>query len=350
MRVGVLGGTRFIGVHLVRALLERGDEVVVLHRGLTHEPESFPRPVTRVLGDRRDPGALDALLARPLDAVFDLCGYDAADAEPLLARRGRFGAHAFVSTSSVYRVPPPVPYDEAAPLVVDPATYGGGKRAAEELILASSRPGRPSVVLRPQAVTGPWGAAQSLHALSRAAADAPVLLRPGTEDRRLCPLWIGDLVAALLRAIEETRAAGRAFDLAGPDAVTAADFIRAAAGACGGRAETRSLSPAAASRLPWLGLPWLTHDLVAAGESARAVLGVQGTPLAETLARTWAWAGQDPRRTLLRLDRGEADALAGRLPPRWRRLAWSASDGARAPLSAAKRRLRALAARSRGRR
>lgn len=341
MRIGVLGGTHFIGVHLAQALLARGDDITLLHRGLTTEPVPFTRPVSRILGDRRDPRALDDLLARPLDAIFDLSAYGPDDIVPMLHRSGRFGAYALVSTSSVYRIPAPVPYAEDAPTLDDPATYGGGKLAAEAMILASSKPGHPTIALRPQAVTGPYGGAQALHALRRAAAGTPVLLRPGTEDRRLCPLWVGDIVAALLRAIEEPRAAGLAFDLAGPDPVTAADFARAAARACGGTANVQMMSAATASSLPWLGLPWLDHDLVATCASARTVLGIQGTPLSETLARTWAWACLPPRRTALILDRGEADALAGRITPRWRRLAWSAVDRARAPLSKVKRRLQA---------
>ncbi|MBI3565976.1 MAG: NAD-dependent epimerase/dehydratase family protein [Elusimicrobia bacterium] len=349
MRVGVLGGTRFIGVHLVRALLERGDEVAILHRGVSREPAHFPRSVVRVLGDRRDPSALDRFLVRPLDAVFDLSAYGPDDVAPVLARRGRFSSYAFVSTSSVYRVPPPAPYDESAPRVDADDSYGGSKRAAEDLVLASSRPGRPAISLRPQAVTGPWGAEQALHALRRAAAGTPVLVRPGTDGRRLCPLWVGDLVDALLRAVERPRAAGLALDLAGPDAVDPLGFVRAAAAACGGRAETLALPPTAAAETPWLGLPWLTHDLVASGALAASVLGGTRTPLEATLSRTWDWARRDARRIAPRGERGEADALAGRTTPFWRRAAWRAADAARTPLRAAKRGLRSLAARAEAR-
>lgn len=332
MRIGVLGGTRFIGVHLVRALLDRGDEAVLLNRGISREPEPFARPLERVLGDRRDPRALDRMLARPLDAIIDLCAYSPADVTPLLERRGRFGAYAFLSTSSVYHVPPPLPYDEASPRLHEANTYGGNKRAAEDLVLASSGANRRAVVLRPQAVTGPWGAEQALYALRRAAAGAPVLLRPGTKRRRLCPLWVGDLVEALLKAIEEPRAAGQAFDLCGPDAVDAEDFIAAAAHACGGRCETRELTPGQAKAAPWLGLPWLDYDLVGVGAPARERLSLKPMPLAETLKRTWAWAERNASSFLP--DRGEAAAALGRMPSAWQRLAWGLADGARNALRA----------------
>lgn len=340
MKVGVIGGTRFIGVHLVRALLRRGDEPILLNRGLSREPEAFSRPVERIRGDRRDPRALDRLLARPLDAVIDLCGYKPADVAPVLERGGRFGTYAFVSTSSVYRVPAPVPYDESTLRRSEANTYGGDKAAAENLVLQASRPGRPAVVLRPQAVTGPWGAEQALHALKRAAAKAPVLLRPGTEKRRLCPLWVGDLVEALLKAVEEPRAAGRAFDLAGPDAVDAAGFVAAAARACGGRGETVPMTSAQAETCPWLGLPWLDHDLVASGSLAREFLTPNPTPLAVSLERTWAWASAEPALSDHIPDRGEADAACVRETPAWRRFGWSLSDAALASARAARRAMR----------
>lgn len=331
MNVGVLGGTRFIGVHLVRALLDRGDEPILLNRGVSREPEAFSRPVARVRGDRRDPRALDQLFARPLDAVIDVSGYAPADVAPVLERRGRFGAYAFVSTSSVYTIPAPVPYDEDAPRRGEPGTYGGDKSAAEDLILASS-----GTVLRPQAVTGPWGADQALYALRRAAVGAPILVRPATERRLLCPVWVGDLVDALLKAIAEPRAVGRAFDVAGPDAVDARAYAAAAALACGGRADIRTLPPESAAD-SWLGLPWIDHDLSASGARAREILDLKPRSLAETLAAVWDWA--DPQLREFSPDRGENDAASGRQTPNWRRSAWRAEDAARRPLRAAWRAL-----------
>ncbi len=51
-RVLVIGGTRFIGLHTVRALVEAGCEVALFHRGDT-EPEGLPH-VQHVHGDRRE--------------------------------------------------------------------------------------------------------------------------------------------------------------------------------------------------------------------------------------------------------------------------------------------------------
>ena len=50
MKILVIGGTRFIGRHLVELLLEKGHEVKLFHRGQTNAP--FSRDVEHIIGDR----------------------------------------------------------------------------------------------------------------------------------------------------------------------------------------------------------------------------------------------------------------------------------------------------------
>ena len=61
MRVLVMGGTEFVSLHLVRALLRDGHHVVVLNRG--RRPERLPTGVGTLLCDRKDHAALRATLA-----------------------------------------------------------------------------------------------------------------------------------------------------------------------------------------------------------------------------------------------------------------------------------------------
>ena len=68
MRVLILGGTLFLGRHLVESALERGDDVTVFNRGVTN-PKLFPE-VERLSGDRAT-GDLGALQGREWDAVVD---------------------------------------------------------------------------------------------------------------------------------------------------------------------------------------------------------------------------------------------------------------------------------------
>ena len=66
MRVLILGGTLFLGRHLVEAAQARGDEVTLFNRGRT-DPRLFP-DVETLHGDR-DGGDLDALRTGEWDAV-----------------------------------------------------------------------------------------------------------------------------------------------------------------------------------------------------------------------------------------------------------------------------------------
>src|SRR3954463_13075455 len=69
-RVLVLGGTRFVGRHIVAALLARGDEVTLFNRGKT-APGLFPG-ARELHGDRG--GDLEALHGRSWDLVIDSSG------------------------------------------------------------------------------------------------------------------------------------------------------------------------------------------------------------------------------------------------------------------------------------
>src|SRR5437588_7043829 len=71
MKLLILGGTKFLGRHLVGAALARGDEVTLFNRGL-HNTEIFPE-VEKLRGERD--GGLDALRGRRWDAVVDTSGY-----------------------------------------------------------------------------------------------------------------------------------------------------------------------------------------------------------------------------------------------------------------------------------
>ena len=71
MKILIIGGTRFLGRHLVESALARGHEVTLFNRGKTN-PELFPQ-VETILGDREQD--LDELSGREWDAVIDVAGY-----------------------------------------------------------------------------------------------------------------------------------------------------------------------------------------------------------------------------------------------------------------------------------
>lgn len=102
MKTLVLGGTRFIGLALVKALLARGDDVTILNRGVT--AGELPEGIQRLRADRDDPGGMrTALAGRSFDAVFDLSAYTVEQTQKALdAIEDRAGHYVFTSSTAVY--------------------------------------------------------------------------------------------------------------------------------------------------------------------------------------------------------------------------------------------------------
>jgi 2'-hydroxyisoflavone reductase len=163
MRFLVLGGTRFLGRHLVEAAVERGHTVTTFTRGqlATHE-----HPAVLPLGGDRDPdkgAGLAALASGPWDAAVDLSGYVprivGASCDLLASRVRRY---LFVSSLSVYADTSLAGVTEDAPRLAleDPDTedvaahYGALKAACEDRVVASYGP--RATVIRPGLIVGPY--------------------------------------------------------------------------------------------------------------------------------------------------------------------------------------------------
>src|SRR5579864_8636735 len=99
MRFLILGGTRFLGRHVVDAALARDHTVTTFTRG-AHD-DVLPESVERLRGDRD--GDLAALAGREWDGVVDTSGYVPrvvrASAEALASTTT--GTYAFISSISV---------------------------------------------------------------------------------------------------------------------------------------------------------------------------------------------------------------------------------------------------------
>ncbi len=113
MKLLILGGTRFLGRHLVIAALARNHEVTLFNRG--NHPSAALRGVETIYGDRNSD--LAKLQGGRWDAVVDTCGYlprtVKAAAELLSHSVDRY---VFISSVSVYADKSVVGIDETAPL------------------------------------------------------------------------------------------------------------------------------------------------------------------------------------------------------------------------------------------
>jgi 2'-hydroxyisoflavone reductase len=159
LSVLVLGGTGFIGPHMVRELLRRGHSVTLFNRGRTNN-ELFP-DIETIKGDRN--GDLQGLEGRSWDAVVDNSGYvprHVQDSARLLAENAK--RYLFISSLSVY-ADFAVENHEESPLAtledetveeVTGVTYGALKALCEKRAAAEFG-GDRLTILRPNYIAGP---------------------------------------------------------------------------------------------------------------------------------------------------------------------------------------------------
>lgn len=78
MKILVLGGTRFFGVHMIQVLVSNGHEVTVATRGLAEDP--FGNKVSRIILERTDAQSMKlALETLHFDVVIDKIAYGSND-------------------------------------------------------------------------------------------------------------------------------------------------------------------------------------------------------------------------------------------------------------------------------
>ncbi len=100
MKILVVGGTRFFGVHLVRALLRQGYEVTIATRG--NAKDDFGDSIQRVIVDRSDPEALKrAFQGDFYDVICDNIAFSSNDVKYLL-EAVRCERYILTSSASVY--------------------------------------------------------------------------------------------------------------------------------------------------------------------------------------------------------------------------------------------------------
>ena len=217
--VVVLGGSGFVGRALVAHLLAQGERVRVISRS----------PDVRA----RVPTGAELLAGDVFETQFLHKAFDDANAVinlvGILNERGDDG-------SGFHKV-----YVELAQTVIAAMQASGVRRLlqmsalhagdgeshylkargeAEALIRASML---DWTLFRPSVIAGPGdGLFCRFAQLLRFAPGLPI----GRAEARFQPVWVGDVVEAFVRAIEDRTTIGRSYDLVGPEAMTLAEIVR----------------------------------------------------------------------------------------------------------------------------
>lgn len=212
MKVLVTGATGFVGPALANAIVDAGHEVRILER----KPGSWRKAGIRcqeaVQGDMIDADSLRRAVAG-VDVVVHLVAIRQGRPEQfqrvmidgtrnLLAAAG--GAKRFVLMSALGTT------EETKDLV----PYYGAKWQEEQDVKAS---GLEHVIFRPSFIFGREGGI--LPTFVKLAKLSPVTGIVGNGKQRIQPIWIDDVAAYFAASIDKPEAAGRTFEVGGPDVV-----------------------------------------------------------------------------------------------------------------------------------
>jgi nucleoside-diphosphate-sugar epimerase len=226
MRIAIIGGTEFIGRRTVELLTERGDDVMVVHRGKT-EPADLP-PCEHVHVERAAFASVAAGVTafRP-DAIVDTIASSAADRDAVLPHLPDVPL-VVLSSMDVYRffellhadddTPLPVPFDESGELRRGRYPYAGrgiGEDDYEKLHVEPAYLARGASVLRLAMVYGPHDPQQREEfVLRRVRAGRRRRIPVGPAATIFTRIHVDDAASAILAAIDRPEAAaGQVFNI-----------------------------------------------------------------------------------------------------------------------------------------
>jgi 2'-hydroxyisoflavone reductase len=293
MKILILGGSQFVGRHIVEHAVTAGHQITILNRGL-HNAELFPA-LEKLRGDRDVD--LSALQGRQFDAVIDTCCYRPQQMQAVFAALGKdVPFYLFISTISVYAdFPAQQIYSEDSPLLQGESGYGAAKARCEEVIEAHW-PGRVAHV-RPGLIVGPHDPSGRFTYWPRRIAQGGDVLAPGNPDNAVQWIDVRDLAAWCIHLCAN-QITGH-FHAVGPQQKCSfASLLAACRNVSHSDAHLHWLSDAdllAAGVEPWRELPlWLPQQqgmagmMWAANQRALAA-GLELRPVEETIAATLAW-------------------------------------------------------------
>ena len=308
MRILIIGGTRFLGRHLVESALERSHEVTLFNRGKSN-PDLFPQLET-ILGDREKDVQTLKDAGRLWDAVIDVAGYVPRivrlSAEALKENVGRY---VFISSISVYSDFSKVGINESDPVgkiedetveEITGETYGPLKALCEKAV--QSIYGERSLIIRPGLIVGPHDPTDRFTYWPVRVARGGDILAPQKPEAPIQVVDVRDLAGFIIKLIEEN--ASGVYNATGPNyELTIGKLLEASRQVSSSDAKVHWASVEFLNQHkvePWSDMPtWIPDDEEGIGFSrvdvSKAIAaGLQIRPLEETVRDTHAWAQTRP--------------------------------------------------------
>ena len=306
MRILIIGGTRFLGRHLVEAALARRHEVTLFNRGKSN-PELFPQLET-ITGDREKD--VNRLQERIWDTVIDVAGYvprivriSAEVLEPNVSR------YVFISTISVYENFRKTGIDESYPVgkledetveEITGETYGPLKALCEKAV--QDVYGERALFIRPGLIVGPHDPTDRFTYWPVRVGRGGNVLAPQNSEATTQIIDVRDLSEFTLKLIEEN--ASGVYNVTGPDyELTLGRLLEVSKQVSGSDANFTWASVEFLNQnnvASWSDMPaWVPDDEEGVGfarlDISKAIgAGLKFRPLDETVRDTLEWAGTRP--------------------------------------------------------
>jgi nucleoside-diphosphate-sugar epimerase len=230
----VIGGTRFIGRHLVDDLLEHDYDVTLFTRGTSGNPFADDDRVDHIEGDRTNETALEAAATTvDPDAVFDCVAYHPKDVRAATTIFADCDAYVYVSSGAAYGREEIPKREGETPLhecTLEQATddsfetYGNRKAEGDRAVFAAAEDGVRAMAVRPPIVYGPHDHTERLDWWIDRVNRFDRVVVPGDGTNLRHRVYVED-VASALRIVAERGAAGEAYNVGDRRLVTLEEMI-----------------------------------------------------------------------------------------------------------------------------
>jgi nucleoside-diphosphate-sugar epimerase len=248
MHVLIIGGTKFIGPHIVQLLHQNGHQITLFHRGETIYPFSFP--VNLIKGDRSN--LIDfrkQFSALSPDIVIDMVLYSENDANQVIkVFCGIIKRLIVISSCDVYRA-----YDRlwkvfTHELILMPLNEGSELRENfypyrkmmasrpsdwsdnyEKILVENTIRACPdisSTILRLPMVYGPGDYSRLYPYLKRMDDDRPILLDENKAQWHFCRGYVEDIANAIMLSALDTRSGNRMYNVGEINAYSEMEWIQ----------------------------------------------------------------------------------------------------------------------------